>query len=121
MKNVMLIAAAATLLSCGTAFGQYTGSRSGPCPGTLTLTWAGATPSVSQVLLFANSPGAFVIPPGITCSSTVLGLSGSGLQIVVRIPTGPGFGSISGSAGPAVCAGKFQWIEVPSCNTSNVF
>lgn len=100
--------------------GGYFLSVTGPCPGTKTVAWSGATPNTQQAIVFAASAGSFIIPSG-PCQGTPLGLSSQGIRIVNTIGTGSnGSGQVNGRAGTAACGGKLQLVEVPSCNTSNV-
>lgn len=111
-----------TINLTGAGFGNAGGyflSIAGQCPGTLTVSWSGATPSVTQGIVFALNTGAFVIPTG-PCQGTALGLGTQGLRLVNTISTGSGSGSVNGAAGTGACGGYLQLVEVPSCDTSNV-
>jgi len=100
--------------------GGYRISLAGDCPGVLTINWSNATPNRQQGVVFASSQGNFVIPGGI-CQGTQLGLSSQNLRLVNTIGTGSeGSGSVNGRAGTSACGGFIQFVEAPSCNTSNV-
>lgn len=99
--------------------GGYFLQISGQCPGTVTVSWGGATPSRQQAIVFARNTGSFVIPSG-PCQGTPLGLGSSGIRLVNTIGTGSGSGSVNGSAGTGACGGYLQLVELPSCDTSNV-
>lgn len=99
--------------------GRYSLRITGPCPGTLTLSWSNANPNRQQGIVFGQNDGQTTIPGGI-CQGTVLGLAGN-VRLVNTIGTGSnGSGSINGRAGTAACGGRLQLVEAPSCNTSNV-
>lgn len=106
----------------GAGFGNAGGyflSVGGSCPGTVIVSWDGATPSRQQAIVFSSAAGNLVIPSG-PCQGTQLGLSSRGIRVVNTVGTGNGSGSVSGPAGTAACGGKLQLVELPSCNTSNV-
>ncbi len=93
----------------------------GQCPGTITVSWANATPNKQMGILFANSTGSYTLPGG-PCGGTTLGLSSSGLQLVNTIGTGSGSGQVNGRAGTAACRKYLQLIvrDGSPCATSNV-
>lgn len=93
----------------------------GPCPGTLTLTWSDATPGRPMGIVFASNQGAFVVNGG-PCAGTPLGLGTQNLRLVNTINTGPGSGSVNGVAGTSACGGFLQLVVVDGspCTTSNV-
>lgn len=100
--------------------GSYRIRISGTCPGTVTINWDNATPNRQQGLVFASNQGNFTIPGGI-CAGTQLGLGSQNLRLVNTLGTGPnGSGSVNGLAGTSACGGFIQFIEAPSCQTSNV-
>lgn len=100
--------------------GSYRIRISGTCPGTVTINWDNTTPNRQQGILFASSQGNFVIPGGI-CAGTELGLSNQNLRLVNTLGTGAnGSGSVNGQAGTSACGGFIQFVEAPSCQTSNV-
>jgi hypothetical protein len=90
----------------------------GPCPGTVTVEWRGATPNQQQGLVYGANQGSTTIPGG-ACQGTVLGLQGQ-VRLVNTFGTGSGSGTRSGSAGTGACGGFLQLVEAGSCNTSNV-
>lgn len=97
-------------------------SLTGDCPGRVTVSWNGATPSRPMGIALANSTGNFTIPGG-ACGGTTLGLSNSGLQLAYTGNTGAGgSGQVSSNVGTAAC-GKFIQMVVADgnpCTTSNV-
>ncbi len=97
---------------------HYGLSVRGQCPGALTVSWSGATPSRQQGIVFGNSTGSTMIPNG-ACAGTQLGIQG-GVQLVNTIGTGSGGGSVNGNAGTFACGHYLQLVEAGSCNTSNV-
>ncbi|MCC6906701.1 MAG: hypothetical protein IT430_02055 [Phycisphaerales bacterium] len=100
------------------AVGGYRLSTTGQCPGTVTLRWSGATPSVQQGIVYGANQGSTTIPNG-PCQGTMLGLQG-GVQLVNIIGTGNGSGTANGQIGTGICNDFLQLVEAGSCNTSNV-
>jgi len=97
-------------------------STGGVCPGRVTVSWNGATPSRPMGIVFANSTGNFVIPGGV-CGGTQLGLSNQGIQLVFSGNTGPnGSGQVAGNAGGSACRKYLQMVIVDGspCGTTNV-
>jgi len=98
---------------------RYSLRITGPCPGTLTVSWSNATPNRQQGIVYGQRDGNTTIPGGV-CQGTVLGLAGN-VRLVNTIGTGPnGNGSVAGRAGTAACGGRLQLVEAPSCDTTNV-
>ncbi len=101
--------------------GELSGYRlrlSGACPGTVTVSWSGATPSRQQGIVYGANQGSTTIPGG-ACQGTVLGIQGQ-VRLVNTVGTGSGSGSVNGRAGTAACGHYLQLVESGSCNTSNV-
>ncbi|MCL4196914.1 MAG: hypothetical protein KJZ69_05420 [Phycisphaerales bacterium] len=97
-------------------------STSGDCPGRVTVSWNGATPSRPMGIVFANTTGNFVIPGG-ACGGTQLGLSNQGIQLVYSGNTGAnGSGQVSSNAGTLACRKYLQMVIVDGspCTTTNV-
>ncbi len=95
---------------------------SGTCPGRVTVSWSGATPSRPMGIVFASSTGNFTIPGGL-CGGTQLGLSSNGLQLVYTGNTGSnGSGQVSSNAGTPACRKYLQMViaDGSPCNTTNV-
>ena len=92
----------------------------GPCPGTIGVAWANATPSRTMGIVFANSTGSFAIPGG-PCGGTRLGLGSAGLRLVRTLSTGNGSGQVNGAAGTAACGHYLQLVvsDGNPCATSN--
>lgn len=97
--------------------GGYTLDVTGPCPGTVTVAWSGATPSVQQGIVYGDNLGTTVIPGG-PCTGTSLGVQGN-VRLIRTLGTGGGSGSVNGNAGSGACGHYLQLIEAGSCNTSN--
>lgn len=95
-------------------------SVSGSCP-SMTFDIVDATPSGSVALLYANNVGAFVVPAGMPCAGTQLGLNNT-VALATMLTADP-TGSISLSMNiPAGACGNFyvQAIDLTTCETSAV-
>lgn len=99
--------------------GGYTLRIGGQCPGRIVIFWDGADPGRQQGVVFASSQGNFRIPNG-PCQGTVLGLGSQGIRLVRTIGTGSGSGSVSSDVGTGACGGYLQFIQLPTCATTNV-
>ncbi|GEM_PF-3576723 len=99
----------------------------GTCPGPITISWVGATPSRPMRILFSPTTGNCVVPNG-PCAGTRLGLGPCGGVTVVWSGTtgGLGSGNLNATVGPAACLRWLQMIVVeppgncPPCTTTNV-
>lgn len=93
----------------------------GRCPGTVNLTWSGATPSRTLAIIFASNLGNLIIPNGNPCAGTRLGLGQANARLVQTIGTGPnGINSINGTTSSGACGGFLQLLDLDPCATSNV-
>jgi len=99
--------------------GPFTIGVTGPCPGTVRISWQNARPNVTLALIFARNTGNFVIPFG-PCQGTVLGLGSNQIQLVNTFGSGNGSGFVNGNAGPFACGGFIQMHDLPACDLSNV-
>ena len=111
----------AAFAAYGTAMGdgQIDLHVSGDCPGTVTVSWAGAPANRTLGLIKAECTGGFVIPGG-ACAGTQLGLCDSGIQLVAQFPSGNGSGRRAGNAPPSACGDRVQLIAAPDCVPSDV-
>lgn len=93
----------------------------GTCPGNSTADISGATANGTVAVLAAMGAGNFVVPGGVPCAGTELGLSSAGLR-VVAIVTADADGNVNLGANlpPVACGGAVQALDVATCNTSNV-
>ncbi|GEM_PF-1967078 len=93
----------------------------GHCPGTVNLTWSGATPSRNMAIIFASNQGNVPIPNGSPCAGTRLGLGTQNIQLVQTLGSGTdGINSINGNTSNGACGGFLQLLDLTSCRTSNV-
>lgn len=95
-------------------------SLSGACP-SLTFDITYATPSGSVALLYANGTGSFVVPNGMACAGTVLGLNNT--VALASMLQADANGNVTLSANvPAGACGAFyvQALDMTSCETSTV-
>lgn len=93
---------------------------SGTCPN-LTFEVVDATPNGQVALLYAYQTGSFVIPQGMPCAGTTLGL-GSSVALGTMMTADP-LGNITLSATiPAGACGAvyLQALDLSSCDTSTV-
>lgn len=93
----------------------------GHCPGTINLTWSGATVGRQIAIIFAANRGSVVIPPGNPCDGTQLGLGAQSIQLVQTIGSGTnGINSINGNTSSGACGRFLQLLDLDTCRTSNV-
>ncbi len=93
----------------------------GHCPGTVNLTWSGATPSRTLAIIFGSSLGNLAIPNGNPCAGTRLGIGPQNAQLIQTITTGSnGINSINGNTSSGACNSYLQLLDVDTCRTSNV-
>jgi hypothetical protein len=81
-----------------------------------------ATPNGQVALLYAATPGSFVIPAGNPCAGTMLGLSYPVTVGAMVTANGLGEATLNTNV-PAAACGNFymQAIDVSSCTTSSIF
>ncbi len=109
---------------------EVTGGSGGPvltvnatCPsgGPIMISWSGATPRSTIALIYARNTGSFRIPSNYACAGTVLGLGSNQVQLAYQGASGTnGSKTLNSNAGPGVCGGYFQLLDVATCSTSNV-
>lgn len=93
----------------------------GHCPGSVNLTWSGATPSRNLAIIFGSSLGNLAIPNGNPCAGTRLGIGPQNAQLIQTIGTGPnGINSINGNTANGACNNYLQLLDLDTCRTSNV-
>ena len=93
----------------------------GHCPGTVNLTWSGATPSRTLAIIFGSSLGNLAIPNGNPCAGTRLGIGAANARLVQTIGSGPnGINSINGTTSNGACNSYLQLLDLDTCRTSNV-
>ena len=93
----------------------------GHCPGSVGLTWSGATPSRMLAIIFGSSVGNLPIPSGNPCAGTRLGIGPANAQLVQTVSTGVnGINSINGNTSSGACGGYLQLLDLDTCRTSNV-
>lgn len=90
----------------------------GACPGTITLSVTGGTPSGSIALISSASQGNSSVPAG-SCAGTPLDLSSPSLLAIVPLDANGGF-SIQRNVAAALCGRFIQVLDLSSCQTSNV-
>lgn len=96
-------------------------SLTGTCPGDAEFNIFNATPNGQIALLFSTGPGDFVIPGGLQCAGTQLGLSNIGIRLVADATADAnGEAVINGFLPAAACGGAIQAIDLTTCITSNV-
>jgi len=93
----------------------------GRCPGTINLTWSGATVGRQIAIIFASNRGNVIIPPSYPCNGTQLGLGAQNIQLVQTIGSGTnGINSINGNTSSGACGRFLQLLDLDTCRTSNV-
>ncbi|KAA3611931.1 MAG: hypothetical protein DWQ01_07565 [Planctomycetota bacterium] len=93
----------------------------GACPNNVQLTVDGATASGSVALLYSTSQGSFVIPAGVACAGTTLGLAAP-VEVGAMLTADAAGQAILNTSVPAGACGNFwlQALDITSCGTSNV-
>jgi len=88
----------------------------GSCPGSMTITATGATPSRLVAVVY-GSPGSFTltIPP---CSGLVLGISNPTLGALISANTS-GEAALTFNAHGGACGKTVQVVDVTTCDKSN--
>ena len=94
-------------------------SLSGSCPGTIVADVSGATAGGVVGLVYSPTTGSFVIPGGLACAGTTLGL-GAPARLIQTATSVAGTVTFSGTAPAASCSGFLQAVDGSSCRTSNV-
>jgi hypothetical protein len=92
---------------------------SGSCPGTITLSFSGATPDGVVTLFGSHARGSTVLPPGGPCPGMALGLEGAALVDTARADAS-GAGSVAHVVRADRCGSFLQAVDVASCSAGNV-
>ncbi|HMV65970.1 MAG TPA: hypothetical protein PKA64_03890 [Myxococcota bacterium] len=93
---------------------------SGTCPSPVSVAATGFTPGGSVAVIRSNAPGSFVVPSG-SCAGLNLSLGAPGIGIVTTVTASPsGAISWSGSVGPTYCSKWFQFVDMATCQPSNI-
>lgn len=96
-------------------------TKSGVCPGPMTLTVTGATP-LKKVAFFYGFPGSFTNPnpPCVGLVMNIVGLPGTTPTLIaVQTANIAGVATLSGNVPAALCGRTVQAVDVASCTTSN--
>jgi hypothetical protein len=100
------------------AWAAPTLSATGTCPGPVSLTVAGGTPSASLAWVLSTGRGASTIPSGV-CAGTALGLEPAGLTLrAIRANDGAGGQVINPSLPAGMCGAWVQVVDLATCTTS---
>lgn len=125
MRPIQILLAAAAVLvishvSATTASGQ-TLSSAGTCPGTMTFTITGMTPNVNAAYIYAFGTGNVVIPRGLVCWGTTLGLNGTATLGGIVTSNGSGTATLTIFVPLIACGNIFlQGLDMDNCDTTNV-
>lgn len=93
----------------------------GVCPGEMTVTVTGARGARTVLLGFARREGRTLVPLGMPCAGTVLGLEGRTLWTVLAFRTDEsGTGHATAYAGNRACGGFLQALVNDECEVTNV-
>jgi len=93
-------------------------SRSGFCPGNVSITVTGATPGGWVALVYGPNAGSF-IKPGPPCQGLKLSIGAPALRRQVVADAAGRVGFVTGPSS-AVCGTSLQVVDVTSCVPSNV-
>lgn len=93
-------------------------SLAGSCPGPMTLSISGGTPSGVAAIIFADATGTDPIPVG-GCQGTETGLSNPAPLAPVSLD-GSGNGELTPNVPAGACGKLLQVMDVASCAMSNV-
>lgn len=96
--------------------------KSGTCPGAMTFTATGATPSGTVAFVWGTS-GSFVIPGGYPCAGTMLGLTpllAPPPGYALDAADGSGTAVFSVNVPPVGCGLLLQAVDLSTCTTTNV-
>jgi hypothetical protein len=91
-------------------------SKSGICPGVMTISVTGATPN-AQVAILYGAPGSFTRQNGL-CAGTTVAISNPTLGPILTA-NGAGLASLSFSAPPGICGRTVQCVDLSSCVPTN--
>lgn len=93
-------------------------TRSGFCPGNVSITVTGATPGGWVALVYGPNAGSF-IKPGPPCQGLKLGIGAPALRRQVVADSSGRVGFVTGPSA-AVCGTSLQVVDVTSCAPSNI-
>ena len=96
--------------------GGPTLAKTGSCPGLMTVTASGCTPS-GPVAFFYGSAGTYTKPGG-TCAGVTLGIS-SPILAIVKTASGAGTASATVNFPVGLCGKTVQIVDVATCTPSN--
>ncbi|MDA1259624.1 MAG: hypothetical protein O3A20_03280 [Planctomycetota bacterium] len=102
---------------CISGGGLFSISKTGTCPGLITLTTTGGTAN-SPVAMLYGAPGSTTKPGGV-CAGTTVALSNPRIAVVVG-SDGAGSASFSFNAPAGACGRSVQAVDLSTCGTSNV-
>lgn len=91
-------------------------TKTGTCPGSVTLATAGGTANSQVAILYGNA-GSFTKPSGV-CAGLTLGISSPNLGVMLNA-NGAGAASVTFNTSPAYCGRTVQGVDVASCTATN--
>ncbi|MDA1260926.1 MAG: hypothetical protein O3A20_09935 [Planctomycetota bacterium] len=95
---------------------SFTLTKTGTCPGLVTLSSSNGTPS-GGVAVLSGGAGSFTKPSG-ACAGLTVPLSGPTLRALIA-SNGSGAASFSFNAPAAACGASVAFVDVGSCTASN--
>lgn len=95
-------------------------SITGTCPGLVTIEVSGATPLEDVALASARTTGALVVPPGLECEGTSLGLSSDAVLRATLTADGTGAAQHTVQVhNPYACGRTVRAVDMQRCEVSN--
>lgn len=91
-------------------------TKTGSCPGPMTITGSNLTPGSHLVLAYGNA-GSYTKPAG-ACAGTTVSIANPTIAATLGV-NGVGVASISVNVPSAVCGKTVQGVEFPACATTN--
>jgi hypothetical protein len=91
-------------------------SKTGTCPGSMTVAVDGCTPN--RPVAFFHGPAGTYTKPGGVCAGTTLSINNPTLAAVINA-NGAGKASITFNATPGYCGRTVQAVNVANCKTTN--
>ncbi len=108
----------ATWLGYGGGLGL---SFRGDCPGQMTFSISGATPSRAVAVVYGAGDGPTTVPGGFPCAGTMLEVGGPGLAYQQFTADASGNVTVTTNVPAGACGSlRIQALDVASCATSNV-
>jgi hypothetical protein len=98
------------------AGGGFSLSKSGACPGPMTLATAGGTPNTPVALVY-GLPGSTTKPSGV-CAGTTVAIANPTLAAVIGA-NGAGVATLTFNAPAGACGRTVQAVDLGACTTSN--